>query len=221
MTTPKYAIFNDDWSLNRYETGTNFSATTGRNFTDATKHSVDTLLEHYVKPVTQTPKPSSEWQDVASQPDVLIEGEGAAQSATLTWPTAPISLDAAKAKLRAKVKQCKFARMDAGIEFAVGETTYLVQTDADSRSLIDSTFALAVNGYLPDGRGWRMGDNSYPTLTQQQLIDMALAVGAMVGDCYDAQSELETAIDALMDIEACMAFDCSSAFPAAPDPVAL
>lgn len=221
MTTPKYAIFNDDWSLNRYENGNSFTATTGRNFSDATKHSVATLLEHYVKPITQTPRPSSEWQDVSSQPEVLIEGEGAAQTAKLTWPTAPISLDQAKAKLRAKVKACKFARMDAGIEFAVGETIYLVQTDADSRSLIDSTFALAVNGYLPDGRGWRMGDNSYPTLTQQQLIDMALAVGALVGGCYDVQSELETAIDALADIEACMAFDCSSAFPAAPDPMTL
>ncbi|WP_412557609.1 DUF4376 domain-containing protein [Thalassospira sp. MIT1370] len=220
MRTPIYAIFNEDWSLNRLESGASFTAVTGRPFTDATKHPVETLLEHYVKPIIQTSKPSSEWHDVSSQPDVLIEGEGAAQTAKLYWPTTPISLELAKAKLRAKVKQCKFARMDAGIEFSVGETTYLVQTDADSRSLIDSTFALAVNGYLPDGRGWRMGDNSYPTLTQQQLIDMALAVGAMVGDCYDVQSELETAIDAIADIEACMAFDCSSAFPAAPDPVA-
>lgn len=219
MRYPLYVIFNEDWSVDRYENGVSFVAETGRPFTDATKHPVATLLEHYVKPISQTQKPSSEWQDVASQPDVLIEGEGAAQTAKLTWPTTPISLDAAKAKLRAKVKKCKFERMDAGIEFAVGETTYLVQTDADSRSLIDSTFALAVNGYLPDGRGWRMGDNSYPTLTQQQLIDMALAVGAMVGDCYDVQSELETAIDALVDIEACMAFDCSTGFPAVPEPV--
>lgn len=217
MRYPLYVIFNDDWSFNRYEYGVSFVAETGRPFSDATKHSVATLLDHYVKPITQTPKPSSEWQDVASQPDVLIEGEGAAQTAKLTWPTAPISLEQAKAKLRKKVKECKFARMDAGIEFAVGETTYLVQTDADSRSLIDSTFALAVNGYLPDGRGWRMGDNSYPILTQQQLIDMALAVGAMVGDCYDVQSELETAIDALTDLGSCVAFDCSSAFPAVPD----
>jgi Domain of unknown function (DUF4376) len=216
MRYPLYVIFNEDWSVNRYENGVSFTATTGRNFTDATKHPVATLLEHYVKPITQTPKPSSEWQDVASQPEVLIEGEGAAQTAKLTWSTAPISLEVAKAKLRAKVKQCKFARMDAGIEFTVDETTYLVQTDADSRSLIDSTFALAVNGYLPDGRGWRMGDNSYPTLTQQQLIDMALAVGAMVGDCYDVQSELETAIDALPDLAACMAFDCSAEFPELP-----
>ncbi|MHC8492807.1 DUF4376 domain-containing protein [Thalassospira sp. SM2505] len=221
MTTPKYAIFNDDWSLNRTETGNSFTATTGRNFTDATKHSVETLLEHFVKPITQTQKPSDEWQDIGSHPDVVLEGEGAEQTAKLSWPTAPISLDRAKEKLRAKVKACKFARMDGGIEFAVGETTYLVQTDADSRSLIDSTFALAVNGYLPDGRGWRMGDNSYPTLTQQELINMALAVGAMVGDCYDAQSAQETAIDALTDVADCIAFDCGSAFPAAPDPVAV
>ena len=216
MNTPKYAIFNDDWSLNRYEAGNSFTTVTGRPFTDATKHSEETLLEHFVKPITQTPPPSSEWQDVGTQPDVLLEGEGAEQTAKLSWPTAPISLDRAKAKLRAKVKACKFARMDGGIKFAVGETTYLVQTDADSRSLIDSTFALAVNGYLPDGRGWRMGDNSYPTLTQQELINMALAVGAMVGDCYDAQSAQEIAIDALADIEACMVFDCGSAFPALP-----
>lgn len=217
MPNPLYVIFNEDWSFNRCEYGVSFVTETGRPFTDATKHPVAFLLEHYVKPITQTRKPPSEWQDVGNQPDVLIEGEGAAQTAKLTWSTAPISLDQAKSKLRAKVKKCKFARMDAGIEFAVGETNYLVQTDADSRSLIDSTFALAVNGYLPDGRGWRMGDNSYPTLTQQQLIDMALAVGSMVGACYDAQSTQEAAIDALVDIAACIAFDCGSAFPAKPD----
>lgn len=217
MRYPLYVIFNEDWSVNRYENGVSFVAETARPFTDATKHPVETLLEHYVKPITQTPKPSSEWQDVASQPDVLIEGEGAAQTAKLTWPTTPIGLDVAKAKLRAKVKQCKFARMDAGVEFAVGETTYLVQTDADSRSLIDSTFALAVNGYLPDGRGWRMGDNSYPTLTQQQLINMALAVGSMVGACYDAQSAQEAEINALPDLDACMAYDCSAGYPPAPN----
>lgn len=217
MTSPKYAIFNDDWSLNRYEAGNSFTATTGRNFTDAAKHSVETLRDHFVKPISQTSKPSSEWQDVGNQPDIVLEGEGAEQTAKLSWPTAPISLDRAKAKLKAKVKVCKFARMNGGIEFAVGETTYLVQTDADSRSLIDSTFALAVNGYLPDGRGWRMGDNSYPTLTQQELIDMALAVGAMVGACYDAQSTLEAEIDALPDLDACMSYDCSAGYPPAPD----
>ena len=217
MRYPLYVIFNDDWSFSRYEYGVSFVSETGRSFTDATKHSVETLSEHFVKPIAQTSRPSTEWQDLASHPDVLIEGEGAAQTAKLNWPTTPISLERAKEKLRAKVKKCKFARMDAGIEFSVGETTYLVQTDADSRSLIDSTFALAVNGYLPDGRGWRMGDNSYPTLTQQQLIDMALEVGSMVGDCYDVQSDLETAIDALTDVADCMTFDCASAFPAIPD----
>ena len=217
MRTPRYVVFNEDWSFNRYEYGLTVKAVTGRNFPNAAKHSVEELLEHYVIPISQTSKPSSEWQDVAGSPDVLIEGEGAEQTAQLAWETSPISLEQAKKKLLNKVKECKFARMDAGIEFVVGETTGIVQTDAESRSLIDSTFSLAVNGYLPDGRGWRMNDNSYPTLTQQELIDMALAVGAMVGACYDVQSTLEAAIDALPDVDACIAFDCTTAFPAAPE----
>jgi hypothetical protein len=218
MTTPKYAIFNPDWSLNRTETGNSFTATTGRNFTDATKHPISTLLEHFVKPITQTSKPSSEWQDVSSQPDVLIEGEGAAQTAKLTWPTAPISLDQAKAKLERKVKEHKFRRMAGGIEFDVDGTVYVVQTDTDSLALIDNVYELAKSNLLENGQVVRMQDNTSPLLTQQQIIDLKLAISALLCACTDAQTEREYAIDALPDdLQAHMDFDCTAGFPAFPE----
>lgn len=219
MRTPLYAICNTDWTLNTLAYSTkSIKAVTG-DIEDATAFSVAGLRDRFVIPITQTPKPPSEWQDVSGSPDVDITGDPEApetMAAVLVWASQPISLEAAKAKLKERVKACKFSRMDAGITFEVGGTDYIVQTDAESRSLIDSTFSLAVNGYLSGGRGWRMADNSYPTLTQQELIDMALAVGGMVGACYDAQSVLETAIDALPDVPACITFDCTAGFPAEP-----
>jgi hypothetical protein len=218
MTTPKFAIFNDDWSLNRTETGNSFTAVTGRPFTDATKHSVETLLEHFVKPITQTQKPSDEWQDVGSQPDVVLEGEGAGQTAKLSWPTAPISLDRAKAKLERKVKDHKFRRMAGGIEFGVNGTVYVVQTDTASLALIDNVYELAKSNLLENGQVVRMQDNTSPLLTQQQIIDLKLAISAMLCACTDAHTEREYAIDALPDdLQAHMDFDCTAGFPAFPE----
>lgn len=218
MTTPKFAIFNDDWSLNRTETGISFTATTGRNFSDATKHSVETLLDHYVKPITQTPKPSSEWKDVGTQPEVVLEGEGAEQTAKLTWPTAQVSLDQAKAKLERKVKDHKFRRMAGGIEFDVNGTVYVVQTDTESLALIDNVYELAKSNLLENGQVVRMLDNSSPLLTQQQIIDLKLAISAMLCACTDAQTEREYAIDALPDdLQAHIDFDVSAGFPTKPN----
>ncbi|MBL4839931.1 MAG: DUF4376 domain-containing protein [Thalassospira sp.] len=217
MNTPKYAIFNDDWSLNRTETGTSFTAVTGRPFTDATKHSVETLLEHFVKPITQTPKPSSEWQDVGNQPSVMLEGEGAEQTAKLEWPTSPISLDQAKAKLERKVKEHKFRRMSGGIEFDVNGSIYVVQTDELSLALLDRIAEQAKANLLQNGQIVRMADNSSPLLSQQQIIDLNLAVCAMLCACTDAQTEREYAIDALPDdLQAHMDFDVTAGFPAFP-----
>jgi hypothetical protein len=218
MRYPLYVIFNEDWSFNRYENCVSFTATTGRNFTDATKHSVETLLEHYVKPITQTPKPSSEWQDIGSQPDILIEGEGADQTANLAWPTAPISLDRAKAKLERKVKEHKFRRMAGGIEFDVNGTVYVVQTDTESLALIDNVYELAKSNLLENGQVVRMQDNISPLLTQQQIIDLKLAISAMLCTCTDAQTEREYAIDALTDdLQAHVDFDVTTGFPDFPN----
>jgi hypothetical protein len=221
MRTPLYAIFNDDWSFNRYEYGVSFAATTGRNFTDATKHSVETLLEHFVKPITQTPKPSSEWQDVASQPDVLIEGEGADQTAKLSWPTAPISLDQAKDKLRKKAARCCEKAMFSGYlwERTEGEF-YLVQSDVMSRANILEKEALAqrrIAAANSDLIPFRMADNSTPKITPAEMVAIADAVAVLRDNCIDNLDTVETAIDALPDLAACVAFDCSTGFPAVPE----
>lgn len=221
MGYPLYAIFNEDWSLDRCETGVSFTATTGRNFTDATKHSVAFLREHYVKPIAQTRKPPSEWQDVQSRPDVVIDGEGAEQTPKLGWATVPISLDAAKSKLERKLKEYKFRRMAGGISFDVGGTAHVVQTDERSLALLDRVAKQAKANRLENGQIVRMADNSSPLLTQQQIIDLDLAVCAMLCDCTDAQTEREYAIDALPDdLQAHMDFDVTAGFPDFPNPPA-
>lgn len=220
MSNPLYVIFNDDWSFNRFEYGFSFVTATGRSIKDARKHSIEFLEDLYVKPVAQTDKPSSEWQTVSSQPEVLIEGEGAAQTAKLTWPTASISLDQAKAMLERKVKDHKFRRMAGGIEFDVNGTVYVVQTDTESLALIDNVYELAKSNLLENGQVVRMLDNSSPLLSQQQIIELKLAISAMLCACTDAHTEREYAIDALPDdLQAHMDFDVTAGFPAFPETV--
>tara|TARA_E500000318_G_scaffold99476_1_gene101547 strand:+ start:1771 stop:2439 length:669 start_codon:yes stop_codon:yes gene_type:complete len=217
MGHPLYAIFNDDWSLDRYETGVSFTATTGRNFTDASKHSVAALLEHYVKPIAQTSLPSKEWQNVQSQPEVVREGEGSEQTVKLAWITVPISLDRAKAKLDRKVKEYKFRRMSGGVEFDIDGTTYVVQTDTASLTRIENVYDLAKSGLLDEGEFVRMQDNRSPFLTPQQIIDLKLAISTMISACTEAQTLREYAIDALPDdLQAHMDFDVTAGFPAFP-----
>lgn len=221
MGYPLYAIFNDDWSFDRYEKGTSFTATTGRNFTDASKHSVSALLEHYVKPIAQTSQPSKEWQDVESQPEVVIEGEGSEQTVKLAWTTVPISLERAKAKLRKKAAQCCETAMFNGYQWerAEGEI-YLVQTDVMSRANVLEKEALAqrrIAASNADLIPFRMADNSTPKITPTEMVAIADAVAVLRDDCIDNLDTVETAIDGLEDLAACMAFDCSAGFPAVPE----
>lgn len=221
MGYPLYAIFNDDWSLDRYETGVSFTATTDRNFTDASRHSVATLLEHYVKPIAQTSQPSKEWQDVESQPEVVIEGEGSEQTVKLAWTTVPISLERAKAKLRKKAARCCEKAMFSGYTWdrAEGES-YFVQTDVMSRANILEKEALAqrrIAASNTDLIPFRMADNSTPKITPTEMVEIADAVAVLRDDCIGNLDTVETAIEALSDLSACMAFDCSTGFPAVPE----
>ncbi|KZB73237.1 MULTISPECIES: DUF4376 domain-containing protein [Thalassospira] len=221
MGYPLYVIFNEDWSVNRYEKGVNFTSVTGRQFKPATDHSIGHLAEHFVKPIAQTSKPSTEWQSVASSPDVLIEGEGENQTAALVWSTSPINIDAAKAKLRKKaVHCCKMAMFSGWIwDRAEGES-YLVQTDEMSRANI------AEKGRLADRRvaasdatliPFRMADNSTPKITPAEMVQIADTVAILRDDCIENLDDVWALIEALPDLDACIAFDCSTGFPAVPD----
>lgn len=221
--TKIYAICDDQWALVRtVNSPMGLKAETGKTYTNAALATVADLRENFVLVIDQGTKPDQEWQTVIGNPAVVIDGdpqEPETMTATLSYTTQPITLEAAKAKLKEKAKRCKFNRMDGGVEIDLDGTTYVAQTDSESRSLLMAVYFKALSGGLPDGRKWRFLDNSYPLLTAAQIIALGDAVDAMVSACYDQQDQHDAAIDALANVNACKTYDCSVGYPSAPDPV--
>ncbi|QDP60148.1 MAG: hypothetical protein Unbinned1312contig1001_28 [Prokaryotic dsDNA virus sp.] len=222
--TALYAICDDQWALVKTANSTmGLKAETGKTYSNAALATVDDLRANFVLVIDPGSKPDQEWQTIVGNPQVLIDGDPAepeTMTATLQYTTQPISLDAAKAKLERKVKDHKFSRMAGGVSFDVSGTTYVVQTDAKSRELIDNVYELAKADLLENGQVVRVLSNASPLLTQQQIIDLKLSVGAMLCVCTDAQTEREYAIDALPDdLQAHIDFDVTAGFPAFPKTV--
>ena len=218
--TALFAICDDQWALVKTANSPmGLKAETGKTYSNAALASVEDLRANYVLVIDQGSKPDQEWQTVIGNPAVVIDGDPEqpeTMTATLQYTTQPISLEAAKAKLKERAKQCKFARMDAGVEFELGGTTYIAQTDSESRSLLMAIYFKALTGGLPDGRNWRFRDNSYPLLTSAEIIALGEAVNVMVAACYDQQAAHDAAIAALPDLGACQAYNCAVGYPAAP-----
>lgn len=216
-----YAICDDQWALVRTANSPiHLKAETGKTYSNAALATVEDLRENFVLVIDQGSKPDQEWQTVVGNPSVVIDGDPndpETMTATLQYTTQPITLEAAKAKLKEKAKNCKFARMDAGVEFYLEGTAYVAQTDSESRSLLMAVYFKALTGGLPDGRGWRMRDNSYPHLTSPQIVSLGDAVNDMIAACYDQQAAHDVAIDALPDLASCKIYDCSAGYPLAPD----
>ena len=223
MTT-LYAICDDQWDLIKTANSPmGLKAETGKTYTNASLATVEDLRDNFVLVIDQGTKPEQEWQTVIGNLAVVIDGdpqEPETMTATLQYTTQPISLDAAKAKLEREVKEHKFRRMAGGVSFDVSGSTYVVQTDAKSRELIDNVYELAKADLLENGQVVRMFSNASPLLTQPQIITLKLSVGAMLCVCTDAQTEREYAIDALPDdIQAHIDFDVTAGFPAFPETV--
>ncbi|SOC28228.1 DUF4376 domain-containing protein [Thalassospira xiamenensis] len=218
--TALFAICDDQWALVKTASSPmGLKASTFKTYSNAALDSVEDLRANYVLVIDQGTKPDQEWETVIGNPTVVIDGDPEqpeTMTATLQYSTQPISLDAAKAKLKEKVKQCKFTRMDAGVEFDLDGEIMIAQTDSESRSLLMGVYFKAVSGGLPNGRNWRFLDNSYPLLTTAQVIALGDTVDTMVSACYDQQDAHDAAIEALPDIEACITYDCTAGFPAAP-----
>lgn len=218
--TALYAICDDQWALVKTASSPmGLKAETGKTYSNAALASVEDLRANYVLVIDQGTKPDQEWQTVIGNPAVVIDGDPEApetMTATLQYSTQPITLEAAKAKLKERAKNCKFERMDAGVEFELGGTTYVAQTDSESRALLMAVYFNALAGGLPDGRNWRFRDNSYPLLTSAEIIALGEAVNVMVAACFDQQAAHDAAIDALPDLDACKGYNCSLGYPAGP-----
>lgn len=218
--TALYAICDDQWALVRTASSPmGLKTETGKTYSNAALAPVEDLRANYVLVIDQGIKPDQEWQTVVGNPTVVIDGDPEApetMTATLQYTTQPSPLEAAKAKLKERAKKCKFERMDAGVEFELGGTTYVAQTDSESRSLLMAVYFNALAGGLPDGRNWRFRDNSYPHLTSAEIIALGEAVNVMVAACYDQQAAHDAAIAALPDLDACKAYNCATGYPAVP-----
>ena len=220
--TALFAICDDQWALVKTASSpVGLKASTDKTYSNAALASIEDLRANYVLVIDQGTKPDQEWQTVIGNPAVLIDGDPEqpeTMTARLEYSTQPISFDAAKVKLESKVKDYKFQRMSGGITFDVGGTAYVVQTDERSLALLDRITARAKANKLENGQIVRMADNSSPLLSQQQIIDLNLAVCAMLCACTDAQTEREYAIDALPDdLQAHIDFDVTAGFPAFPE----
>jgi len=220
--TALYAICDQNWNMiEAVKSPKGIKAVTGKQYGDATQWTVEDLRANFVLVIDPGAIPDQEWQTTIGNPSVVIDGDPEqpeTMTATLQYSTQPITLEAAKAKLESKVKDYKFQRMSGGITFDVNGTAYVVQTDERSLALLDRIAKRAKANQLENGQVVRMADNSSPLLTQQQIIDLDLAVSAMLCDCTDAQTEREYAIDALPDdLQAHIDFDVTAGFPAFPE----
>lgn len=67
-----------------------------------------------------------------------------------------------------------------------------VDTDRASQSKIGNAYALARDGYWPEGSGWKFKDGVYRVLSAAQAIELALAVAGHVQTCFATESTLST-----------------------------
>ncbi len=223
--TALYAICDDQWALVKTAISPmGLKAETGKTYSNAALATVEDLRANFVLVIDQGSKPDQEWQTVVGNPSVVIDGdpnEPETMIATLQYTTQPISLAAAKEKLRKRATSCCKRAMFSGWVWdrAPGES-YTVQTDEMSRANI------AEKGRLADRRvaasdatliPFRMADNSTPKITPAEMVQIADTVAILRDDCIENLDAVWSLIDALPDLDACIAFDCSTGFPAIPD----
>ena len=223
--TALYAICDDQWALVRVANSPmGLKAETGKTYSSAALATVEDLRANFVLVIDQGSKPDQEWQTVIGNPAVIIDGdpnEPETVTAMLQYTTQPISLEAAKDKLRKRATHCCKKAMFSGWVWdrAEGES-YLVQTDEMSRAniaekgrLADRRVAAADDTLIP----FRMADNSTPKITPAEMVAIADAVAILRDDCIENLDAVWSLIDALPDLDACIAFDCSTGFPGVPD----
>lgn len=226
--TALFAICDDEWALVRVANSPmGLKAESGKTYSNAALATVEDLRENFVLVIDQGSKPDQEWQTVIGNPQVVIDGdpnEPETMTATLQYTTQPITLEAAKDKLRKKAVHCCKNAMFSGWNWErVEGESYLVQTDEMSRAniaekgrLADRRVAAADDTLIP----FRMADNSTPKITPTEMAYIADTVAILRDDCIENLDAVWASIEALPDLAACMAFDCSTGFPAVPAPEA-
>lgn len=222
--TALYAICDDQWALARTaRSPMGLKAETGKTYTNAALASVVDLRVNFVLVIDQGTKPDQEWQTVIGNPAVVINGdpeEPETMTAMLQYTTQPITLEAAKAKLKERAKYFRNRAMFGGYLWVRGEGEgYVVQTDQDSRGNILEKESLAQRRIAANDATlipFRMADNSTPMITADEAVEIADAVAVLRDACIEQHAALEIEIAALPDLDACMAYDCSAGYPVIP-----
>ena len=105
------------------------------------------------------------------------------------------ALEPRRAALRARAKQRRREVEEGGITLPNGAQ---IDTDNTSQSKLDGALSLASLSGLGAQfeTKWKCADGTFRTVTQSDLIALALAVGTHVQACFQREAALSAAIDA-------------------------
>ncbi len=106
------------------------------------------------------------------------------------------SLDEQRAAAKQALAAYRYQRETEGITW----NGWPVSTDRESRSNLGNAYNLARDGYWNEG--YKFADEVYRPVTSQQVIALALAVAAHVGQCYAREGEIAAQLDAATTPEA-------------------
>jgi hypothetical protein len=119
--------------------------------------------------------------------------------------------------LRALKWEAAKARRDAAQVVGCATPAGVVQTDGESRVLINGAVTMALVAQAtatPYAITFTLKDNSSVDLDAAAMIALGVAVGTYIGACHDHSLALRAAIDAAPDAAALAAIDVDAGWPA-------
>lgn len=123
------------------------------------------------------------------------QGEATRENAEADIEAARADLEPRRADLRARAKQRRREVEEGGITLPNGAQ---IDTDNVSQSKLDGALSLASLSGLGAqfATKWKCANGEFRTVTQADLIALALAVGTHVQACFQLEADLSAAIDA-------------------------
>lgn len=143
------------------------------------------------------------WQDTYLLPPPFSAETLAQVEALLVLPGAPFdggtlvpdevaTLDAQKARVKARVKMNRDRAEWAGVETPHGH----IDSDPDAQRKIAGAVQMFMLAGSPETVDWRMQDNTIVTLDATEMSAIGLLVGQHVSACQARKNELDAQVDA-------------------------
>lgn len=121
----------------------------------------------------------------------------------------------ARADRKAAVTALRYDREVGGMAWTLGDEIHRVATDRESQSKLVAAYAAARDGCRADPSVWKMDDGRFVSLTNAEMMALALAVLAHVQACFDAERAHHQAIDGLATAAQVRAYDITAGWPGA------